>query len=165
MNLDRYGHLSFFSGLSAGEIDHLSPYFAPQSWVAGTAIFAQGDYAEFLYLVTRGEVVIHYKPEDGPPMTITRVQPGGLFGWSAAMGNPAYTSGAVCALDSEVLRIRGADLRLLCEKHPDLGKIILERLSGIIAERKRNQQGHVSSMLANGMRQQPKDADKPGGAQ
>lgn len=157
MNLERYSHLTFFNGLSREEIELLSLYFAPQTWVAGTVLFEQGDLAEYLYLVARGEVIVRYKPEDGPPMTITRVQPGGIFGWSAAMGNPAYTSGAVCALDSEVLRIRGADLRLLCDKHPDLGKIILERLSGIIAERKQNQQGTVSSMLANGMRQQPKD--------
>jgi CRP-like cAMP-binding protein len=69
------------------------------------------------------------------------------------MGNPCYTSGAVCTHDSEVLRIRGADLRMLCGKHPELGKVILERLSAIIAERQRGQQGSVNSMLTNGMRQ------------
>jgi CRP-like cAMP-binding protein len=157
MNLDRYGHLSLFSGLSGADLNLLAPYFAPQNWVAGTTLFEQGEFAEHLYLVARGEVVVRYKPEDGPPMTIARVQTGGVFGWSAAMGNPVYTSAAVCTLDSEVLRIRGIDLRQLCEKHPDLGKIILERLSGIIAERKRNQQDQVSSMLASGMRQGPKD--------
>jgi CRP-like cAMP-binding protein len=85
-------------------------------------------------------------------MTVTRVQPGGIFGWSAAMNNPAYTSGAVCSLDSEVLRIRGTDLRIICEKHPELGNIILNRLAGVIAERKQTQQGQVTSILANGMR-------------
>jgi CRP-like cAMP-binding protein len=88
-------------------------------------------------------------------MNLTHIQPGGVFGWSAAMGNPTYTSGAVCALDSEILRIRGADLRKLCEKNPELGKLILDRLSAIIAERQQSQQGRVNSMLANGMRQQP----------
>jgi CRP-like cAMP-binding protein len=63
----------------------------------------------------------------------------------------------VCSLDSEVLRIRGTDLRTICEKHPELGKIILERLSGVIAERKHNQQGAVTSILANGMRRLSKD--------
>jgi CRP/FNR family cyclic AMP-dependent transcriptional regulator len=154
MNLDRYSQLAFFTGLSKAEIQLLAPFFTPQTWVAGTVVFEQGDCAEFLYLVVSGELTIRYKPDDGPVMNMSRVQPGGIFGWSAAMGNPTYTSGAVCALDSEVLCIRGADLRMLCEKHPELGKVILDRLSAIIAERQHNQQSRLNSMLSNRMRQQ-----------
>jgi len=158
MNLEKYGQLAFFSGLSPAEIQLLEPYFAPQNWVAGTTIFEQGAYAEYLYLVVHGEVAIHYKPDDGPVMTVTRVQSGGIFGWSAAMNNPAYTSGAACALDSEILRIRGTDLRALCDKYPDLGKVLLNRLAGIIAERKQSQQQlTLKSMLANGMSQTGKN--------
>jgi CRP/FNR family cyclic AMP-dependent transcriptional regulator len=157
MNLEKYSHLAFFTGLQAADIQLLAPYFAPQTWVAGTVIFEQDDYAEYLYLVVSGEVTIHFKPHDGPMMTVTRVQPGGIFGWSAAMNNPAYTSSAVCSLDSEILRIRGIDLRTLCEKHPELGRIILERLAGVIAERKQSRQESVSSILASGMRQPTKN--------
>jgi hypothetical protein len=60
-------------------------------------------------------------------------------------------------LDSEVLRIRGIDLRTICDKHPDLGKVILDRLAGVIAERKHRQQAPVTSILANGMRLPSKD--------
>jgi CRP-like cAMP-binding protein len=157
MNLEKYSHLAFFTGLNTADIQLLAPYFAPQTWVAGTALFEQGDYAEYLYLAVKGEVTIRYKPDDGPTMTVTRVQPGGIFGWSAAMNNPTYTSGAVCSLDSEVLRIRGTDLRMICGKHPELGKIILDRLAGVIAERKQSQQGQVTSILASGMRQPTKN--------
>ena len=156
MNLEKYTHLSFFAGLSVAEIQLLAPLFAPQTWVAGTPVFKQGDYAEYLYLVVSGEITIHYKPDDGPAMTLTRVQSGGVFGWSAAMNNPAYTSGAVCSLNSEILRIRGTDLRALFEKYPKLGKVILDRLASVIAERKKSQQGQVTSMLASGMRQPAK---------
>jgi CRP/FNR family transcriptional regulator, cyclic AMP receptor protein len=157
MNLEKYAHLAFFTGLQPADIQLLAPYFAPQTWVAGTVIFEQDDYAEYLYLVVSGEVSIRFKPHDGPVMTVTRVQPGGIFGWSAAMNNPAYTSGAVCSLDSEVLRIRGTDLRAICEKHPELGRIILDRLAGVIAERKESRQIQVSSFLANEIRQQTKN--------
>lgn len=157
MNLEKYGQLAFFNGLNAREIQLLEPFFAGQMWVAGTTVFEQGDYAEYLYIVVSGEVAIRYKPDDGSIMTVTRVQPGGIFGWSAAMNNPTYTSGAVCTLDSEILRIRGTDLRALCEKQPELGKIILNRLAGVIAERKQShQQGQLKTMLANGMGQASK---------
>jgi CRP/FNR family cyclic AMP-dependent transcriptional regulator len=157
MNLEKYSHLAFFIDMQAADIQLLAPYFSPQTWVAGTVIFKQDDYAEFLYLVISGEVTIHFKPHDGPMMTVTRVQPGGIFGWSAAMHNPVYTSGAVCSLDSEVLRIRGTDLRAICDKYPDLGRIILDRLASVIAERKQSRQDSVSSILATGMRQTTKN--------
>jgi CRP-like cAMP-binding protein len=160
MNLEKYTHLAFFAGLSTADIQLLVPYFAPQTWVAGTVVFEQGDYAEYLYLLVTGELTIRYKPDDGPVMNLTRIQPGGIFGWSAAMGNPEYTSGAVCTLDSEVLRIRGADLRMLFGKHPELGKVILDRLSAIIAERQKGQQSRVNSMLTNGMRQQSENEER-----
>jgi CRP/FNR family cyclic AMP-dependent transcriptional regulator len=153
MHLEKYADLAFFNGLSSEEVRLMEPYFTPQSWVAGTAIFEQGDYAEYLYLVVHGEVAIHYKPDDGPLMTLTRVQAGNIFGWSAAMGNPAYTSGAVCVLDSEVLRIRGEDLKSLCDMNPQLGNVILTRLSATIAERRKFQHAQVASILASGMGQ------------
>jgi hypothetical protein len=43
---------------------------------------------------------------------------------------------------------------MICGKHPELGKVILDRLSAIIAERQRGQQSRVNSMLTNGMRSQ-----------
>lgn len=131
----------------------LAPYFTPQSFPVGTTIFEQGDRAVFLYLVIQGEVVIRYKPDDGPMMVVTRVQPGGIFGWSAAMGNPCYTSAALCGMDSQVVHIRGTDLRRLCDEYPRVGKVILDRLAAVIAERKQSQQGRVTSLLANGIRQ------------
>jgi CRP-like cAMP-binding protein len=73
MNLERYTHLAFFKGLSAAEIQVLAPFFAPQTWVAGTVVFEQGDFAEYLYLVVSGELTIRYKPDDGPIMNITHV--------------------------------------------------------------------------------------------
>ena len=161
MNLEKNAQLAFFNGLATADVRLLEPFFAPQSWVAGTLIFEQGDYADYLYLVAKGEVTIRYRPDDGPAITVTRVQPGGIFGWSAAMGHPSYTCQAICALDSEVLRIRGTDLRMLCDKHTELGKVILARLTAVIAERKQSQQMQVSAMLANGIHQQPKGQEQP----
>jgi len=153
MDIKKYASLAFFNGLSAEDLDALAPYFTSMRFVAGTTIFEQGERAESVYLVASGEVVIRYKPMDGPPMTVTHVQPGGIFGWSAAMGNQAYTSAAICSLDSEVLCIKGETLRNLCEKNPQVGSVLLERLFLVVAERQRHRQGNVSSILANGMRQ------------
>lgn len=149
MNLEKYNELQLFMGLSSAELQLIEPFFTPQTWVAGTVIFNQGDCADYLYLVVKGEIVIRYKPDDGPQMTMSHIPPGGIFGWSAAMNKSIYTSGASCTLDSEVLRIQGNDLRMICEKHPALGKTLLDRLTIIVAQRKQIQQGSVSSRMKN----------------
>ena len=154
MKPENLGNLTFFNGLGTADLQLLAPFFVPQSYDAGSTVFEQGDQADFLYLVVKGEVVIRYKPDDGPLMTVTRVLPGGVFGWSAAMQNPIYTSGACCVLDATTVRIRGADLRGLAEEHPTLGKVILDRLAAIIAERKKICQREVISMLENNLHQE-----------
>ena len=153
MTLDMLGRLAFFEGMSTAELELLMPYFKTHFYPADTVVFEQGDFAEYLYLVVTGEVIIRYKPDDGPAMTVTHVCPGGVFGWSAALGNVTYTSAAVCASDSEVLRVRGLDLRALCERHPEVGRIILNRLAAVIAERWLSRQKQVVAMLSKSIRQ------------
>lgn len=150
MDVEKYASLGFFEGLSRSDLASLLPFFASSSYVAGTIIFEQGDQAEHLYLVVAGEVTIRYKPDDGPVMTVTHVQPGGIFGWSAATGNSCYTSSAVCSLDSELLYIGGQELRQLFTQNPRIGNILAERLSLVIAERKRSRQWQVNPILVNG---------------
>jgi len=155
MKVEPLRNLAFIQGLSAANLKLLAPYFTPECFPGGMKVFDQGDRAVYLYLVVRGEVIIRYKPEDGPLMVVTHVQPGGIFGWSAAMGNPVYTSAAICESESEVVHIRGTDLRRLCDDNPRVGEVILSRLAAVIAERKKSQQGQVTSLLANGIRQVP----------
>jgi len=151
MALDVLNHLGFFDGLSDDALDLLQPYFYSHTYEANSSIFEQGELAEYLYLVIYGEVIIHYKPDDGPEMVVTRVPPGGVFGWSAALGNVEYTSGAYCEEECEVLQVKGIDLRTLCNQHPEVGKIILERLSSVISQRWESRRIEVTSILSNAL--------------
>lgn len=141
-----------FGGLSPNQKDVLRSLFIPVECFSGTVLFEQGDPAEHLFLVVSGEVVIRYKPDDGPAITVARVHPGSVVGWSAALGNPAYTSGAICETYTQMLRVRGADLRGLCTYDPDTGYLILERLAKVIAERLRKGQEQVLALLLQGLR-------------
>jgi len=152
--------LSFFEGLSMDELNYLTQYFTDQSFIAGQVIFEQEQYAEFLYLVLEGSVEIRYKPDDGPPMKVAQIQSGGVFGWSAAMGNVAYTSGAECVVDCKTLKMRGVDLQELCNKYPELGKSILDRLAAVISERWQNRQSQVISLLSQYVQQPNKNKKK-----
>ena len=106
-------------------------------------------------MVVNGEVAVRYKPEDGPELIIVKVKSDGIVGWSAALGNPSYTSSVDCLTDCVLLRISSVDLRELCVQDPEFGDLLLERLAMAIAERLRNTHGHVLALLEQGLRLDP----------
>jgi CRP-like cAMP-binding protein len=151
MPKDVFDRLPLFQDLTSAQRDILRPLFIPCDCYGDTTIFQQGEIAEHLYLVVVGEVLISYKPDDGSAITVARVGPGGVVGWSAALGNRLYTSSATCTIYTQMLRVRGEELRSLCRRDPDTGVIVLDRLATIIAERLRHTHDQVISLLKQGL--------------
>ncbi len=154
MEADIFANLFLFEGLSTAQRNMLRPLFEPCDCYAGTVLFEQGDPAEHLYAVVTGEVVVSFKPDDAPMLTVARVQPGSIVGWSAVLGSRCYTSSAECTQYSQLLRVRGADLRRLCIKHPETGVQVLDRLAAVIAERLHSTHDMVLSLLQLGLNNQ-----------
>src|SRR5512134_1594836 len=113
MFVQSFDRLSFTQGFTPEEIETLRPLFQVAQLPAGAILFEQGCPADQFYIVIAGEVIIRYKPEDGPALILTRVREQGVVGWSAAIGSPAYTSSAVCATNCRMLCVRSEDLRAL----------------------------------------------------
>jgi CRP/FNR family transcriptional regulator, cyclic AMP receptor protein len=145
-----YAQLEIFSGLENVQITQLSPYLVECHFAQGDIIFEQGQPAEHIYILISGEVVVNYKPYDGPPLTVARVSPGGVFGWSAALRREIFTSCAVAVKDSCVVRIRGANLHTLCEQHPETGLLFLNRLTDVIGERLKTTHTKIIKILSQG---------------
>jgi CRP-like cAMP-binding protein len=143
--------MSIFSGLNEDQISQLSPYMVECNYHRDQVVFEQGQRADHIYILLTGEVVVNYKPYDGPPLTVARIEAGGVFGWSAALGRDIYTSGAVAVQDSLAYRIRGDNLPVICETHRETGLILLDRLAGVIAERLRSTHTQVLGILSQGL--------------
>jgi CRP-like cAMP-binding protein len=140
--------VSIFRNLSSEQLSQIVPLIEPCRYFSGDYVFEQGEPAENLYIVVQGEVNIRYKAYDGPVMSVARVGPGGVFGWSAALGRESYTSSAVCTEDGHVFRIKGRSLHHLNERDPEIGAILQERLAIAIAGRETYKQSQVVTMLA-----------------
>ncbi|MGD9092604.1 MAG: cyclic nucleotide-binding domain-containing protein [Anaerolineales bacterium] len=143
--------LPLFHGFSQAQLDLLRPLFIPCDCYTDTVLFEQGERARYLYIVVSGDVAILYKPEDAPSISLTSVQPGGVVGWSAVLGNRFYTSSAVCSAYSQMLRVSGEDLRVICKDYPELGILILERLASVIAERLHSSRDQIIALLKEGL--------------
>jgi CRP/FNR family cyclic AMP-dependent transcriptional regulator len=151
MDADSFPNLFLFRNLSDTHLELINPLFIPCEFTADSVLFEQGDPADYLFAVVSGEVVVSFKPDDGPDIMVARVQPGSIVGWSAALGSRRYTSSAICTSYTQLLRVRGDDLRRLCLQHPDTGTIILDRLATVIAERLHSTHDLVLSLLQLGL--------------
>jgi len=146
-----YARLSIFAGLDGEQISQLSHFIEECQFPKDYVIFEQGQPANRLYILLSGEVIIRYKPYDGPPLLVARVEPGGVFGWSAALRRDIYTSGAETVQESVAYCIRGENLNTLCNEYPQTGKIFLERLAGVIVERLSSTHTQVLGILTQGI--------------
>ena len=146
-----YTHLAIFSGMEPTQIAALSPYLDEVHFQRDQVIFTQGQTADCLYILLRGEVQVRYKPYDGPALTVARIKPGDVFGWSAALGRDEYTSAAEASEDSAAYRIRAENLQQLIAADPMAGGIMLERLASVIAERLRNTHSTILELLSQGI--------------
>ena len=145
-----------FEDLDENMISLLTPLFEKFSCQPGSIIFQQGDQAEYLYLVLDGKVDVSFKPYDGNHMTISHIDKGGLFGWSAVVGSDTYTSTALAIEDVKAFRIHGSDLLKFCREHPEAGKDILERLADGVSSRWKDAHKQVQSILFQGMNEKLK---------
>ena len=147
---------AIFEDLNENMINLLTPLFEVFSCQPGTVIFQQGDRAEYLYLVIDGKVDMSFKPYDGNPMTISHIDKGELFGWSAVVGSHTYTSTAMAIEGVKAYRIHGSDLLRFCREHPEAGKDILERLADGVSSRWKDAHKQVQLILLQGMNEKRK---------
>jgi CRP/FNR family transcriptional regulator, cyclic AMP receptor protein len=140
-----------FLGFDEMQLEFLDPFVELCHFVKGQVIFEQGQAATFMYILRQGEVIIQYKPYDAPLLTVSRIEPGGVFGWSAALGRVEYTSAAIAVVDSAAYQLRGEGLSRICDLYPETGVVILGRLASVIAERLQSTHSQILSLLSQGL--------------
>ncbi len=140
-----------FEGLSIQQLNQFAALLEECPLIMGKSVFKQGDAAESLYLLLEGEVLIQFKPYDGDEITVARVAPGGVFGWSAALGHARYTSSVIAVQDGKAYRLRAEKLQKLCERSPESGVILLKKLAEVIAQRVQVTHQQIFDMLSQGL--------------
>lgn len=139
--------MHIFRNLGNEALELLLPIIEPVELPAGMKVFEQDGPTQYFYLLKKGEVSIQFKPEDGEMIQVTAIQPGRIFGWSAALCRDCYTSAAITLTDCSAYRIIGRELQRFCQQHPDAGRMILESLSDEVTNRLYNTHDQVMQML------------------
>lgn len=145
--LDTLPVIPLFHGLAPDHISMLKAAFEPYSCPNAATIFEQGDPASHLYLILSGKAAIRYKPYDTPPIILTRLRDGDIFGWSAVIGSLKYTSSVISESLLEAIRIHRVDLWNLVTHEPETGKILIDRLAQIVSPRWKNAHEQIRPLL------------------
>lgn len=124
--------IPIFQGFTEAQLEVLTSAFEDFNYPGGSHIFEQGQAAHYLYILSTGKVIIRYKPFDGPQLTVATINPGGVFGWSAAIGRTLYSSGAVTVEESYGYRISKARLVELCAENPEMSAVLLKHLAVLV---------------------------------
>jgi CRP-like cAMP-binding protein len=104
----------------------------------GEKVFEAGAPAEALYLVRSGKIevrfnVVRLNASIEVPLDI--IGTGDVCGWSALIPPQTYTLTAYATEDSELLRIKQADLQVCCEANTRLGYIVMRNIARLLGHR------------------------------
>jgi len=98
-------------------------------------IFREGDFADRLFMLKRGKVLLEMRVSDKATVSMGSVKPGFSFGWSAMLDSGAYTTDAVCAEASEVYSVRREKILNLLDNDHSMGYVMTQRLIRIMKKR------------------------------
>lgn len=102
---------------------------------AGHRMFSEGDPAESLYIIVRGEVNIQYELGSGELRTVDTLVPGDLLVWSALIEPYKTTAVGTTTKETQLVKICGPRLRALCEEDPLLGYRLTIQVAKLLAHR------------------------------
>src|SRR5438105_14614790 len=86
--------VSLFKGLSDRDLRELAQVAVPRSWLAGEAVFQEGDPGDTCYVLRLGCVRVTRRHSDGRQITLAELREGSIFGELAMFGGETRSATA-----------------------------------------------------------------------
>jgi CRP-like cAMP-binding protein len=102
---------------------------------AGQRMFAEGDPANSLYIITRGAVDIQYLLGNGEFRTVDTLVDGDLLVWSSLIEPYRTTGFGTAAKSTQLVKISAGKLRDLAERDPQVGYRLLVQVAKLLGHR------------------------------
>lgn len=134
--IQKLKHIAIFQKLNDDELGLIAQISCEQKATAGTQIFAEGERANHIYVLTEGKVhVMMGKDPALEPVIIDTITKGEIFGWSALVDEHSFTASAVAVSDVHLIVIDGGKLNKLCETDDRMGSLIRKGILTIVSTR------------------------------
>ena len=133
-------HCEFFRRLGKSDIAEITSLGQAKLYETGEYVFLQGDYGEHLYVIAEGRVSLERTLDLGSQkgsVVMEILGKGRVLGcWSTLLDMPhILMSSAACLKPTAIISLKGADLRAMMIRNPELGFNVMERLCFLLRDR------------------------------
>jgi CRP-like cAMP-binding protein len=133
--IDELRQFKIFAELDVADLDAIARLAYVREFEAGEELISEGAPAEQLYLFLSGKAVVKVRGADGRQVPIDELGPGEVLGWGAVMEPHVYTASAWTVEPSELVIVKGKDLRDLCDANKHLGYLVCRGIGEVMSTR------------------------------
>jgi CRP-like cAMP-binding protein len=130
-----FSKIPLFAGVSETDIADIARLATVLDYPAGSTIFVDGDAADALFVVLRGQVAIRCCNRWGQEQTLATLEAGAMLGEVALLTDEPRASTAVTLVDSTLLQLTEAAFLSLLKQGSGVGQQILYNLAHGLASR------------------------------
>jgi CRP-like cAMP-binding protein len=138
VDLDTLRRFPYFAELSDQNLKEIALITEQKTVPAGAQIFAEGDDADFLYVIVRGQVEIQYTVGAEKLLSIQTLNKGDLLVWSSIIEPYKCKALGTAKDETLLLAIDARQLREFFDTDPVLAQLLLHQVSKMLGERLEN---------------------------
>jgi CRP/FNR family transcriptional regulator, cyclic AMP receptor protein len=138
VSIDQLDDVLFCQGMSREQKGILASLCEPVRYQPSDIISAEGESANFLYILKNGRADINITKGNGREASVGTITPGRIFGWSSLVSPFLNSADVKCQKECLVLRIDAARIRSLMDQNVEFGYLVMSRLATVISGRLEN---------------------------
>ena len=125
----------YFAGMHEESLKAVAMLAEEKQVAAGAHLFGEGDPADAMNIIVKGEVHIEYILGTGDRRIVDTLADGDILGWSALVEPYKYTAIGTATKATQMITINAKKLRELCERDPQLGYRLTTQIAKLLAHR------------------------------
>lgn len=150
---ERLARAEVFEGLSEDILLEIAEFCREEFCLENHAVLEEDHAADTLFVVERGKLALEKKIQIGRHTTprnatIGYVGPGEIAGFSTLTEPYFFSTSAVCVEPTRLIAIDGQKMRDYLSTHPEVGFIIMKRVSALVGGRYRRANNTLTYFLS-----------------
>jgi CRP/FNR family transcriptional regulator, cyclic AMP receptor protein len=125
----------YFAGVDEDSLKAVAMIADEKTVAAGSRVFNEGDPADSLNIIVRGEVNIQYLLGNGEHRTVDTLIDGDILGFSALVEPYKYTAIGTTSRETLMIRIEAKKLRAICDRTPVVGFKLMSQIAKLLSHR------------------------------
>jgi CRP-like cAMP-binding protein len=146
---ERLESQDIFSLLRPEQINLISDASEVIRYSEGATVYSQGEKADHIYVVLKGEVTLWLPGKGGVSVPIDHITAGAMFGAGMCFEMETYSTTARCTSESRLMKINAIMFRDLMDDDNRMGCVIQRRMASVYFNRYVETMRKLQSIVMN----------------